>query len=690
MAKTGIRLTSVISLGIVAILLSQSVAAQQEAPTILVARLKGTVEVSHPEETQRVWEAALVGQQLGAGWNLRTGADSKAQLVFPRDNVVILKENSVLYVDKLDDGGGAQLEAESGSLLVNLLNALAPGSDFELETPTALAVVRGTMYGADGIDDFDVTYYGYRGEVEIFDGDGLYPPVLLTGGYAVDVAAGEAPGQPYVSDAADEFLADALDTTGFAEEEQAALPLVARLQEMQQRLVELDVTLQSIEDEWGRYERRGQDTRLVFLYAQILQLQETIGTAAGDYGQILDSPGDLSETLASLLGELAESMPNVGSDDLAQIASGFGSQAEMVEDHFGGEPGPYNVGLALAEVARQFEDLYNRLAELAWDAEPYITDAQNLLDRLAGHIEPGDPALGLRWNVFDTDNDGLSDMDEEQLGTDPLVNNEDTGFIQLLAPDDGEVFDYPDDEYVTFEFESLDSDVVEGYDLLIMAGGRQWLRSDVSDSEDVELGILVGPNGAFRDLLMGGDTLMLSWLIAARLDESLLFDRITTSRQAAQTGLNVTSLERELNIAVPEPEDEVLVSLESAGPVSVAPQERVIVRGVIEGASNLGSWELTIVYDSSVLEFISGRRLGLFGNTTLFFGDHLGGVLTVSGSVPRNAVAGVSGDGDIFELEFVAMEEGSTTVEIDDVQLTDVFDNEVPAEIGDSVAIDVF
>jgi len=676
--------------GMLAAVLLLPATAQEQAPTITVARLKGTVEVAHSEETQRLWEPALAGQLLGSGWSLRTGDDSKAQLVFPRDNVVILKENSVLYVDKLESGGGASLEADQGSLLVDLINALAPGSDFELETPTALAVVRGTMFGADNIGDFTVTFYGYRGEVDIYDAGQMYPPVKLTAGQAVDVPAGEAPSQPYTPVGADDFLADARDAGGFEAREQTALPAVQQLEQLMQRLEELDQTLASYEDEWQRYERRDQTSRLVFLYAEVLQLQEALGLAAGDYGLIVDNPGEAPEALAQLFGQLAESLPDPQSEDLAKLADEFTAQAEQVEDYFGGEGGPFNIGLALSDVTLLFAELYNRLAELAWDAEPYITDAQDLLDELGGHIEPGNPVLGLRWNVFDTDNDGLSDMDEQQLGTDPLVSNEDTGFIQLIAPDDGDAVDYPDDEFVTFEFEPLDSDVVEGYDLLITAGGLQWLRSDVDDMEDVELYLLVGGNGAFHDLLMGNDSLMVMWKIIARLDESLVQDRITTSRQVAATSLNVASLERSLTINLPAPSGEATIYLEPAGPVSVDPQEPVRVRGVIEGADNLGSWEITIVYDSSVLQFDNGRRLGLFGNSTLFFGDQMGGVLTVSGSVPRGANTGVSGDGDIFELEFLALESGSTTVEIDDATMTDFFDNDVEVEIGDSVDIDVF
>src|SRR4051794_27492452 len=70
-------------------------------PSIIVARLSGTVEVSHPKQTSGKWQAAKQGESIGLGWKLRTGKGGKVQLTFPKNNTVILKENSVLYVDKL-------------------------------------------------------------------------------------------------------------------------------------------------------------------------------------------------------------------------------------------------------------------------------------------------------------------------------------------------------------------------------------------------------------------------------------------------------------------------------------------------------------------------------------------------------------------------------------------------------------
>jgi hypothetical protein len=115
-------------------------------PAIVIARVAGTVEISHPKQTAGKWQAAKQGGTIGRGWKLRTAKGGKVQLTFPKNNTVILKENSVLYVDKLDGGGGGKLLTDKGGFLFELKNALSPGSKFEVDTPAALATVRGTEF----------------------------------------------------------------------------------------------------------------------------------------------------------------------------------------------------------------------------------------------------------------------------------------------------------------------------------------------------------------------------------------------------------------------------------------------------------------------------------------------------------------------------------------------------------------
>ncbi|MCC7477894.1 FecR domain-containing protein [bacterium] len=128
-----------------ALLLHTSAVAQQKAE-IKISRIAGSVEVLHAKQTKGKWQAAKKGQAIASGWKLRTGEDGKVQLLFPLDNTVIVKNNSVLTVDKLDLGGGAETKMDAGSLLADLKTALSPGSEFEIKTPSALATVRGTKF----------------------------------------------------------------------------------------------------------------------------------------------------------------------------------------------------------------------------------------------------------------------------------------------------------------------------------------------------------------------------------------------------------------------------------------------------------------------------------------------------------------------------------------------------------------
>lgn len=681
--------TRLVTTGALLLALLALPAAAQDVPSILISRLMGAVEVMDANTADGAWTDAATGQEIGAGWQLRTGAGAKAQLVFPRDNVVILKENSVLYVDRLDMGGGARLEAGSGNLLVDLQNALAPGSDFEVETPTALAVVRGTKFGAADISEYAVTFHGYRGLVDIFDSAQLSDPVALTPGHSVEVAAGDSPGRPYPSDqAAADFLAGAEDTSAFAARDAALGPVAASLGHLLLRLEDLDRTLGEYESEWTRYEHGGQVNYMLVLYDQILSIGTATSDSARDFGDMTAGNAGLRE----LLGEAAADDPagsDFGPDEFHDAAVAYARFSDAIADRFGTADGPLGLGRHLHETADRFAGLYERLQVLSDDAAPLITDHEDLLETLRGTIAPGDPVLGIRWRTIDTDNDGVSDVDEAGLGTDPVDNNEDSGFFPLIAPDDGENVDYPETDMITFEFEPLDSDMVTGYDLLIKAGGRQWLRRDIMDAEDVELSALVGPQGTFHDLLADDGETTLTWLVAANIDEQSLVSRIASRRRASiQTGAPyVTSEQRELTIT--SPQTTAVANLDAAGPVMLDTGDDIRVVASLEDAAALGQWEFTVVYDPSVLEFETGRRLGLFNGTTLFFGDHLGGVLTVSGSI--NAAGGdVSGSGDIFELEFTAIEAGATTVEFSEIYLESSQGDPLAVEIGSGVDIDIY
>jgi len=92
------------------------------------------------------YHQAESGEKMMPGDMLRVGEDSKALLRFAGGTLLLLKENSDFYLREAGAEGGAS---------------------FEVEVPNALAVVRGTVFGADISAQGEVEFRGFGGEVEI-------------------------------------------------------------------------------------------------------------------------------------------------------------------------------------------------------------------------------------------------------------------------------------------------------------------------------------------------------------------------------------------------------------------------------------------------------------------------------------------------------------------------------------------
>jgi hypothetical protein len=114
-----------------------------------VASLDGRAEAQRSSEA--TWNALSPGDPVYLNDRLRTLADSRLKVLFGEDAVVTLGAKSELTVDQqvVPQDGGTQ---SYFSVLVGTVRALvserygAPGGSFEMETPTAVAAVRGTEF----------------------------------------------------------------------------------------------------------------------------------------------------------------------------------------------------------------------------------------------------------------------------------------------------------------------------------------------------------------------------------------------------------------------------------------------------------------------------------------------------------------------------------------------------------------
>lgn len=143
------RHTKLVMAAAVLAVLSWNVAARAQQQVGTVAALEGQAEVLHPGQDD--WNALVPADAVLRGDRVRTLAASKLKLLFDDDSVLTLAASSELTVDEQvlpAEGGGTS----HFSLLVGMVRALvsgrygAPGARFEMETPTAVAGVRGTRF----------------------------------------------------------------------------------------------------------------------------------------------------------------------------------------------------------------------------------------------------------------------------------------------------------------------------------------------------------------------------------------------------------------------------------------------------------------------------------------------------------------------------------------------------------------
>ena len=111
------------------------------------AALEGKADVLHKGATE--WTPLAAGDPVFVGDQLRTAADSKLKLVFREDSVLSLAANSTMVVTEQT---AAPAPVSSFSLMLGTLKAIVtekysePRARFEVETPTAIAGVRGTGF----------------------------------------------------------------------------------------------------------------------------------------------------------------------------------------------------------------------------------------------------------------------------------------------------------------------------------------------------------------------------------------------------------------------------------------------------------------------------------------------------------------------------------------------------------------
>jgi len=150
------------------------------AQTFVVVERLAVID-QHSGSAQVLWRdqarPAALGTLVRAGERVRTGEDARIGLHWADGSRIEVGPNSELVVqrcrlNKAKHTSQSRFRLNLGEIWIRVRAALEPGSKFEVETPTIVAAVRGTVFAVRVSSDGTTSLEVYRGEVEI-RGDGI-------------------------------------------------------------------------------------------------------------------------------------------------------------------------------------------------------------------------------------------------------------------------------------------------------------------------------------------------------------------------------------------------------------------------------------------------------------------------------------------------------------------------------------
>lgn len=162
-----------------------------------IVSLTGTVQIKRAETAQT--ENAEIGSMMNLGDELRTADNSTIAIQFADKSILTLHENSIVHFDHLSAHGttgmvDSRLNLLEGRMDTKVTPAVGPGSRFEIQTPSAISAVRGTVYRAL------VNEAGEASNIEVLEGKvavtGADQQLTVNQGYGTQVVSGEPPLPP--------------------------------------------------------------------------------------------------------------------------------------------------------------------------------------------------------------------------------------------------------------------------------------------------------------------------------------------------------------------------------------------------------------------------------------------------------------------------------------------------------------
>jgi len=164
-------------------------------PECTLSILYGTVEVQEPGSSN--WEQAVNGMSLITGTRVRTAVESRAMLIFFEGSTITLDSDTIIEIRQLDFNEKQStmiiLKQWLGRTWSRVVKMVESGSYYEVETPSATAVVRGTQFLIE-VDEVGATRLNTtEGLVSVIaQGEEVY----VSAGQQTAVEPGYSPSEP--------------------------------------------------------------------------------------------------------------------------------------------------------------------------------------------------------------------------------------------------------------------------------------------------------------------------------------------------------------------------------------------------------------------------------------------------------------------------------------------------------------
>lgn len=156
--------------------------------------VRGNVQIKSPGDED--WKKAQAGMQVNIGDSIRTARNSKADIVLDdeKKNTLALGEKTLIVLNSASAGTIDRLDLSHGRVYSNM-EGIKSGLSFEVNTPSAVAGVRGSTYMVYAERDEDeVSAYKDTVFIKAFDADkNQISEIMLPEGFKTFIGRFEAP-----------------------------------------------------------------------------------------------------------------------------------------------------------------------------------------------------------------------------------------------------------------------------------------------------------------------------------------------------------------------------------------------------------------------------------------------------------------------------------------------------------------